>query len=102
MVTHSRAAARPAGLLPLNLPQPIGVEANAVGDPDAVLVRGRLRPVVAIHDQWRIDDEWWRTEISRRYFALELESGIRVTVFCDAINGGWYSQQYTPPVRLAG
>jgi len=65
-----------------------------------VLTRGKMRPVVAISDGWRIDEEWWRTEISRHYFALELEGGIRTTVFHDRVTGDWYTQPYTAPARL--
>lgn len=100
MVTNSRKAARTGGLLPMNLPQPAAVEADRFGRPAAVLVRGRLRHVVTISDRWRIDDEWWRAEIRRAYFAVELEGEIRLTIFCDLMTGAWYQQQYTPPVRL--
>jgi hypothetical protein len=100
MVKNTRTATRPGGLLPMNLPQPAAVEADSAGLPAAVLVRGLLRPVVAISDEWRIDDEWWRSEISRHYFALELQGGTRLTVYRDLITGAWYTQQYTAPVRL--
>ena len=83
-----------------DLPQPAAVEEDGAGLPVAVLVRGRLRPVVAINDRWRIDDEWWRAEISRVYYALDLEGGMRLTVFHDRMTGAWYTQQYTAPARL--
>lgn len=102
MVKDPRTAAGPGGLLPMNLPRPTVVEAGDADQPTAVLVRGTLRSVVAVSDSWRIDDEWWRGEISRRYFALELEDGIRLTVFHDLVTGDWYTQQYPPPVRMAG
>jgi hypothetical protein len=76
------------------------VDANANGWPAAVIVRGTLQPVAAVTDSWRIDDEWWRGEISRRYFAVELESGTRLTVYCDLVTGAWYRQNYTPPARM--
>jgi hypothetical protein len=84
----------------MNLPQPAAVEADAAGLPVAMLVRGKLRPVVTVNDEWRIDDEWWRAEISRRYFALELDGGMHLTVFHDLVTGAWYQQQYTAPSRL--
>jgi len=65
-----------------------------------MLIRGQLCAVTAIRDTWRIDDEWWRTEISRRYFALELDGGNRRTVFQDLVTGAWYVQHYTAPTRL--
>ena len=100
MVKNSRTATGSGGLLPLNLPLPAAVIADSAGVPTMVLTRGTLRPVVAVRDRWRIDEEWWRTEISRQYFALELEGGTRTTVFHDRVTGDWYTQQYTAPVRL--
>lgn len=100
MVKDPRTAARAGGLLPMNLPQPAAVEAGTSGLPAAVLVRGKLRTVIAISDRWRIDDEWWRAEISRTYYAVELEGGMRLTIFRDMVTGAWFQQQYTPPVRL--
>lgn len=35
-------------------------------------VTGDRVPVLEILDRWRIDDEWWRKEISRMYFHLVL------------------------------
>ncbi len=84
----------------MNLPQPVAVEIGAAALPAAVLVRGRLRTVLAITDRWRIDDEWWRAEISRAYYAVELEGGVRLTIFRDMVTGAWFQQQYTPPARL--
>ena len=100
MVKNPRTTARPGGLLPLNLPQPAAIDANGAGEPLAVLVQGRLRAVTAVTDRWRIDDEWWRAEISRVYFAIELEGGIRLTVFRDLVTGAWYQQQYSAPARM--
>jgi hypothetical protein len=42
---------------------------------------------------WRIDDEWWRQEISRCYFELELSGGTVITAFQDLISGTWYWQR---------
>ena len=100
MVKDPRTPASTGGLLPLNLPQPAAVETGASGRPTAVLLRGVLRPVVAINDQWRIDDEWWRTEITRIYYAVELEGEVRLSIFRDQMTGAWFQQQYTPPTRL--
>lgn len=100
MVKNSRATTRTGGLLPLNLPQPAAVDADVHERPAAMLLNGSLQPVVAIRDQWRIDDEWWRGEISRQYFLVEFAGGIRLTVFQDLVTGEWYTQQYTAPVRL--
>jgi hypothetical protein len=67
-----------------------------------MLWRGVFRRVRAIHDTWRIDDEWWRDEIARRYFALELEGGRRVTVFHDLVADTWFAQPYAAPADGTG
>jgi hypothetical protein len=78
------------------------VEADAAGEPRAIAWRGRFRRVVAIHDRWRIDDEWWREEIARVYFEVELEGGRRLTVFHDLVAGGWFLQPYRVPIFTGG
>jgi hypothetical protein len=84
-------------LRPLNLPAPTAVEADAHGTPRAILWRGTYQHVTTIHETWRIDDEWWREEIARRYFAIELEGGRRLTVFHDLVTDAWYAQPYEAP-----
>lgn len=100
MVKDPGTATGPGSLLPLNRPEPVAIEADPKGQPAVVMVRGTLQAIVKMSDSWRIDDEWWRGEISRRYFAVELENGARLTVFCDLLTGAWYRQQYTPPARM--
>lgn len=48
--------------------------------------------VEAILESWRIDDEWWRQLISRRYFAMLLEGGTRVVLFEDLVTHEWFMQ----------
>jgi hypothetical protein len=60
-----------------------------VGRPD-----GRTVGIVeAILESWRIDDEWWRQQISRSYLELLLAGGKRVVVFQDLLTGLWFIQQ---------
>ncbi len=94
MVKDSRTAAGAGRLRRLNEPQPAAVEATSRGLPKAMLWRGAYRRVLAIHDTWRIDDEWWREEIARRYFVIELEGGRRLTVYHDLVRDTWYEQGY--------
>lgn len=79
---------------PLNLPRPVTVEVDGDGVPAALLLGGRLRGVRAVHDRWRIDDEWWRSEISRCYWEVETEDGRRLTVYQDLVSGEWFEQGY--------
>lgn len=97
MVENPRTAGGAGGLRLLNQPRPSVVEANAYGEPTSVVAQGRFVKVRTIHDQWRIDDEWWRDEISRRYFALELENGRRITVYHDVVSESWFAQGYDGP-----
>ena len=97
MVKDSRAAAGAGGLRLLNQPKPTAIEATSEGEPKSVVVHGRFQPVRAILDSWRIDDEWWREEIARRYFAVELQNGRTLTVYHDLVGGGWFTQGYDGP-----
>ena len=94
MVQDPRATTGAGSLRRLNEPKALAVEANTQGLPTAILWRGTYRRVCAIHDTWRIDDEWWRDEIARRYFVVEFEGGRRLTVFCDLVRDTWYEQGY--------
>ncbi|MBI4212728.1 MAG: hypothetical protein HY534_00280, partial [Chloroflexi bacterium] len=55
--------------------------------------------VSQILDQWRIDDEWWRKEISRRYFRVVLANGAVVTIFHDLVGDGWFLQTGATPIE---
>ncbi len=83
--------------VPLNAPRPIRVAVDEDGLPASVVRGGRRVAVAAIADTWRVDDEWWRDEISRLYYQLSLADGTTITVFEDLIKGGWYAQRYHPP-----
>ena len=62
--------------------------------PVFVWISGRQRRVIQTRNIWRIDDEWWRQEISRRYFELEISDASVITVFQDLVSGNWYRQRY--------
>lgn len=97
MVKDSRTATGAGGLRLLNQPKPTAIEATPTGEPKSVVVHGRFQPVRAILNSWRIDDEWWREEIARRYFAIELVNGRTLTVYHDLVGGGWFAQGYEGP-----
>jgi hypothetical protein len=60
-----------------------------------------LVPVQEIADRWRIDDEWWRKEVSRMYFRVVLAGGRVLTVFQDLIAGDWFLQTTATPRHSA-
>jgi hypothetical protein len=81
-------------VIPLYTPREVEVLANDSGEPAAVNWNNTRRRVAAIVNVWRVDEEWWREEISRQYFRIELHDGLVVTVFHDLIAGRWYRQRY--------
>ncbi len=93
---------QPEGIIPLNAPRPAAVEAGRFGEPAAVIWRGSYQRIAAIRDTWRIDDEWWRDEIARRYYVVELESGRRLTLYRDLMSDAWFVQPYDGPRAAAG
>lgn len=78
----------------LNQPAPVTVEADERDLPRWVGAGASRQRVTRIVDVWRIDDEWWRTPLSRRYFLVALDDGVVRTLFHDLIGGGWYEQSY--------
>ena len=86
----------------LNQPKELEVEADERGLPRRVIRRRQRLRVASVLDVWRIDDEWWREEIARRYFAVELENGRKLTVYHDLVGGGWFAQAYDGPQPAKG
>lgn len=78
----------------LYVPREIEVITHVFGEPAVVVRNGRKVRVASVLNSWRIDDEWWRDEISRRYFQVELKDGLVLTIFQDLVSGAWYQQRY--------
>jgi len=77
----------------LSLPKLVNVLTNDSDEPAAITRNGQQCRVAAIQNAWRIDDEWWREEVSRHYFQVELQNGPVITVFRDVVTGKWYEQR---------
>ncbi len=77
----------------LNAPQPVQVELDEHRMP-RVLKRetGNEKSVESVSENWRMDDEWWRQPIVRRYVEVVLEGGGRVVLFEDLLTGEWFAQ----------
>lgn len=56
---------------------------------------GNEKRVESFGENWRMDDEWWRQPIVRRYVEVVLEGGGRVVLFEDLITGEWFVQMPT-------
>jgi len=80
----------------LNVPQQVKVELSECGDP-AFVKRGpeNVKRVETVGETWRVDDEWWRQPIVRRYVEVVLEGGGRVILFQDQLSGEWFAQMPT-------
>lgn len=81
------------------MPQAVTVELDADGMPVAIrrTEPSTARPpdrltVVQIRDTWRIDDEWWRRPIARRYLDVTLAGGGRMVLYEDLVTGEWFGQ----------
>src|SRR3989442_14195078 len=66
----------------LNVQQRVEVTLDERGVPVVVKREaGSGRRIESIGEMWRIDDEWWRAPIVRRYVEVILEGGGRGGVF---------------------
>ncbi len=108
MVAHPRAEVRADRLRPLNLPRSVKVELGGRGQPRMIIDAPPTSPdspssrrgkegsgnskVESIGETWRVDDEWWREPISRRYVEVVLEGGGHVVLYEDLTTGDWFIQ----------
>lgn len=95
MVAPARAPLRTDRLRAVNEPRTVRVELNESGLPTTVgWADGPMgSKVECVNETWRIDDEWWRKQISRLYFEVMLEGGKRIVLFKDLIADEWFMQQ---------
>ena len=94
MVEDTGAAASAGAVLPLNAPEPVGVEADAKGYPAVLIRRGARLVVASVEDVWRIEDEWWRgSPVARTYFEVLTDDGRRVALFFDHARQRWFTQR---------
>ena len=48
--------------------------------------------VTEVLEVWRVDDEWWRNPVSRRYVEVALEGGGHVVLFENLVTSSWCMQ----------
>jgi hypothetical protein len=80
---------KPDRLRAINTPRRVEVVLGATGLPVTV----ECRAVESVCEIWRIDDEWWRMPIHRRYVGAILEGGKHVVLFTDLTTGEWWVQK---------
>ena len=74
----------------LNHPRQIAVKTNDLGEP-VTIHRGNGRErVVSTGRRWRVNENWWRQEVSREYFQIETAGGLVAEVYHDMLSGLWY------------
>jgi hypothetical protein len=84
---------RGSGLTRLNEPRPVRVRTDVAGVPVAVRQERPTWTPVAVQEEWRIDDEWWRGDpVSRHYYVVVSPTGAVVRIFRDLVGGGWFRQ----------
>ncbi len=92
MLANTRAPLRANRLRPLNLPR--AIETTLEDDlPVAITLDGKSKRIEAIRETWRIDDEWWRDQIARRYVEVILEGGGHVMLYEDLLAREWFLQR---------
>jgi hypothetical protein len=75
----------------LATPRPLDVITTPDGIPHAINVQGRRRLVVAIREDWLVQDRWWTSEpVDRHYYELLLEPGRVMTLYRETREGAWY------------
>ena len=113
MVAPPRTPLRVDRLRALNAPRQVEVELDERGLPAVVRPRQNGSPatpspsprhngmtaengsavVDAIGEIWRVDDEWWRKPISRRYVEVLFEGGKHVVLYQDLVTVEWFQQR---------
>jgi hypothetical protein len=70
-------------------PRPVAVQPDSHGAPGVV----DRSEVVAVREQWLVEDRWWTASpLRRRYFEVIMVDGADRVVFCDLESGRWFSQ----------
>ena len=79
----------------LNLPEPIRVAGQRPDGHPAAIIEGRsARRIVAVTDEWWVEDEWWRDPTSRHYLEVQLADGTVRTIYHDTVADQWHRQAY--------
>ncbi len=72
-------------------PRPVRVDAGPGDAPAALVLDGRRRAVVAVRDDWLVQDLWWTDRpVDRHYYELVLEPGRVVVAYREAA-GEWFA-----------
>jgi hypothetical protein len=79
------------GRIPARRPRPIAVRMDEHGQPTALRRgNGPWEAVRAVYAQWRIRANWWAEPTHRRYYRLEIATGIIVEVYHEQRDDSWH------------
>jgi hypothetical protein len=53
---------------------------------------GPRREVESVGEIWRVDDEWWRQPINRRYIEIVMKGGKHLVLYQDLNSEEWFEQ----------
>jgi hypothetical protein len=70
----------------------VAVSLGSDGLPREIYELEVIRHIAAVGEVWRVDDEWWRALIARRYVEVLLEGGKHAMLFEDLTSGEWFLQ----------
>ena len=94
MVQNTRETSSTNRVHALNQPNLIQVEEIENHKPLRIKLHHQNRRVVSIEDIWEIVDGWWRVSpTNRRYYRLNLEGEVMITIFRDLTSNLWYQQR---------
>ncbi len=92
MVKNPRTPIRPDRLRPLNSPREVALQVDDSGHPLCVTDTSVTKKIEKVLDTWRVDDEWWRDRISRRYVDAVLYGGKHFAMYEDLLTNTWFAQ----------
>jgi hypothetical protein len=74
----------------IGAPRAARVACGADGAPEVVEIEGRRRRVVAVRDDWLVQDLWWTGHpIDRHYWEVVVDPGRLVVLYREASDGSW-------------
>ena len=73
--------------------QPIEATIGDEGEPLAFEWRGQVHRVLHLSNRWRIHLEWWRVELWREYFQVEVQGRLTCVIYRDLLTERWYLER---------
>lgn len=77
----------------LTSPPVIEVAVDVAGEPVRLRWRRWQARVAAVCNRWRVEDDWWRSEVARDYYKVRTDDGTLCVIFRDRRTGAWHLQR---------